>query len=202
MVNRAISLIHRARQVVTSLFSEKPGDVPQHPVHGFLHFWVFVGRSFVKNRCPVRATALAYTTLLALVPVLAVSLGVSTSLLKSDQDQTRRMIEQVIGQVAPQLEQLPGSEQEKVEARQRVIEQIQDFISNIHSGALGVTGTVALVVVAIGLLGTIESSFNDIWGVPRGRSWVSRVVPYWTAITLGPLIVILEIGRASCRERV
>ncbi|MCL4177996.1 MAG: YihY/virulence factor BrkB family protein [Verrucomicrobia bacterium] len=196
MVNRAISLIGRARRVVTSLCSEKPGEVPQHPVYGFLHFWVFVGRSFVKNRCPVRATALAYTTLLALVPLLAVSLGVSTSLLKSDRDQTRRMIEHVIGQVAPQLEQLPGSEQEKVEARQRVIGQIQDFISNIHSGALGVTGTVALVFVAIGLLSTIESSFNDIWGVLRGRSWVSRVIHYWTAITLGPLIVILAMGMA------
>jgi hypothetical protein len=175
----------RAKQQIASLFSEKPGRKIHHPVYGFLHFWVFVGRSFLRNRGPVRATALAYTTLLALVPLLAVSLGVSTSLLKSDEDQTRQLIEQLIGQVAPQLGQLPGTEVEQAEAKQQVIEQIQEFIANIHSGALGVTGTVALVVIAIGLLSTIEAAFNDIWGVLRGRSWMSRVIHYWTTITLG-----------------
>jgi len=38
----------------------------------FAHFWVLVGRSFTRNRCPLRAAALSYTTLLALVPLLAV----------------------------------------------------------------------------------------------------------------------------------
>ena len=71
------------------LLAEWTGETVPRGVHGFLHFWVFVFRSFVKNRCTVRATGLAYTTLLALVPLLAVSLGVSTSLLKSDSDQTR-----------------------------------------------------------------------------------------------------------------
>src|SRR5215468_1623644 len=49
----------------------------------FIHFWFFVGKSFWGNHCPVRASALAYTTLLALVPVLAVAISISTSLLKT-----------------------------------------------------------------------------------------------------------------------
>lgn len=195
-MDRVTSFFGRAKQSIRSVFSEKPEEISRHSVVGFLHFWVFVGRSFVKNRCPVRATALAYTTLLALVPLLAVSLGVSTSLLKSDREQTRQLIEQLIVQLAPQLEQVPGSEQEKEEARQRIIDYVQNFIGNIHSGALGVTGMVALVFIAIGLLSTIEASFNDIWGVLRGRSWLSRVIHYWTAITLGPLIVIVALGMA------
>ena len=194
MDSRITSRYERAKQLTTSLFSEKPGDEIHHPVYGFLHFWVFVGRSFLRNRCPVRATALAYTTLLALVPLLAVSLGVATSLLKSDEAQTRQLIEQLIAQVAPQLELMPGADRDEVEAREQVIGEIQRFITNIHSGVLGVTGTVALVVIAIGLLSTIEASFNDIWGVLRGRSWLSRVIHYWTTITLGPLIVILVMG--------
>jgi hypothetical protein len=44
----------------------------------FLHFWGLVGRFFWRNRCQVRASALAYTTLLALVPLLAVSLTVAS----------------------------------------------------------------------------------------------------------------------------
>src|SRR5262245_40627613 len=39
-------------------------------LHKFAHFWLLVVRSFSRNRCPVRASALAYTTLLALIPTL------------------------------------------------------------------------------------------------------------------------------------
>ena len=49
----------------------------------FAHFWVLVGRSFVRNRCPVRAAALSYTSLLALIPLLAVAISVTSSLLKN-----------------------------------------------------------------------------------------------------------------------
>jgi uncharacterized BrkB/YihY/UPF0761 family membrane protein len=44
---------------------------------------VLVGKSFVRNRCPVRAAALSYTTLLALIPLLVVAISVTSSLLKS-----------------------------------------------------------------------------------------------------------------------
>jgi len=54
----------------------------------------------------------------------------------------------------------------------------------------------ALVFVAIGLLSTIEATFNDIWGVNRGRNWFVRIIHYWAAITLGPLVVILAMGLA------
>src|SRR6266581_4532047 len=49
----------------------------------FVHFWVLVWRSFVRNRCPVRASALSFTTLLALIPMLAVAMSVSSMFLKS-----------------------------------------------------------------------------------------------------------------------
>src|SRR6185295_6685088 len=70
------------------------------PFRKFVHFCVLVGKSFVRNRCPVRASALAYTTLLALIPLLAVGLGVSTSLLKSSSDQTKEMISKLMDELA------------------------------------------------------------------------------------------------------
>ena len=166
------------------------------PFRKFVHFCVLVGKSFVRNRCPVRASALAYTTLLALIPMLAVGLGVSTSLLKSSSDQTKEMISKLMDELAPQFSNMPGTEEEKAKARKELVDKVQTFISNVHSGALGLTGTVALVFVAIGLLSTIEATFNDIWGVPRGRNWFVRVIHYWAAITLGPLVIILVMGLA------
>ena len=48
----------------------------------FAHFCVLVGKSFVRNRCPVRAAALSYATLLALTPMLAVAISVTSGMLK------------------------------------------------------------------------------------------------------------------------
>ena len=45
-------------------------------LHRFGHFWLLVGKNFIRNRCHVRASALAYTTLLALVPLLAVGVSI------------------------------------------------------------------------------------------------------------------------------
>src|SRR5215469_14981746 len=53
-------------------------------LHKFAHFWVMVWRSFTRNRCPVRASALAYASLLALIPMLAVVASVTSSILKNE----------------------------------------------------------------------------------------------------------------------
>jgi membrane protein len=51
-------------------------------------------------------------------------------------------------------------------------------------------GMLLLVYVAIQMLANIEATFNDIWGVARGRNWLWRIVLYWTAISLGPLAIV------------
>src|SRR5439155_20376441 len=99
-----------------------------HPLHKFVHFWVLVGKSFVRNRCPVRASALAYTTLLALIPLLAVGLGVSTKLLQSSEEQKAELIQTLVDELAPQLGLVPVSNEEKAEMRNKVAEKIQEAL--------------------------------------------------------------------------
>src|SRR4051812_47275337 len=60
---------------------------PLTRIHRFLHFWVLVWKSFSRNRCPVRASALAYVSLLALVPMLAVVMSVTSTFLKKEGEQ-------------------------------------------------------------------------------------------------------------------
>jgi len=299
MEKHSVSQIKKLRAEAHVLLDEHGmgavDDAQLHPLRKFIHFWVLVWTSFVRNRCPVRASALAYTTLLALIPLLAVGLGVSSKLLQSSDKQKEELIQTLVDELAPQLGLVPVSDEEKTEVRRgvaekiekalpallqsnaarraeqvnrlaaelvpkkesatpgkdendeyrqkvagqilkiiprlakgdeqrrakltgkvvddlttwtlrssrgqdetsrKVVETIQSFIANVHSGALGLTGTVALVFVAIGLLSTIEATFNDIWGVPHGRNWFMRVIHYWAAITLGPLVVVLVMGLA------
>src|SRR5207253_2131544 len=73
-------------------------------------------------------------------------------------------------------------DEQVVEARKSFARYIHQFIQNTRSATLGATGSLALIFVAIGLLGRIEDMFNDIWGVARGRNWFTRIVLYWGVI--------------------
>lgn len=201
----------------------------------FAHFWVLAGRSFVRNRCPVRASALSYTTLLALIPMLAVAVSVTSSLLKNEgQDRIYQFIDHLVASVMPPGEistnapsnstetlatlgsetnqtarivanspdatnavAVSSADSRVVAAQKEAARTIHQFIQNTSSGALGVTGMIALVFVAISMLSRIEETFNDIWGVTRGRSWFVRIIQYWTTITLGPLLLIVALGLAG-----
>ena len=170
---------------------------------------VFFG--FVENRGPLRAAALCYTTLLALVPLLAVVFSVSKSFLReSSVTAVPQVIDLLVARVAPQLEVLPaghtnlaakvGQVRMTDDARREVVQSIQQFIGNIDAGTLGAIGTVALIIVAIQLLTTIEQTFNDIWGVTKGRSIWRKVVYYWASVTLGPLVLLTALTMTGSIE--
>ena len=207
----------------------------------FVHFWVLACRSYVRNRCPVRAAALAYTTLLALIPMLAVAMSVSSIFLKEKgEDQIGNFIEQFITYVVPddlgsnamdidiewelgEPVEIPpqpvpnvvmpdetvdtnapaidpaslATDARVVAVKQRAAAQIRHFIQNTYTGTLGTIGVIFLLSTAILMLVRIEDTFNDIWGVTQGRTWLARVGIYWTAMSLGPLLLVGALGLAS-----
>src|SRR3982750_637655 len=68
----------------------------------FVHFWVLVWTSFTRNRLPVRASALAYASLLALIPMLAVVVSITSSFLKQEgEDQIDHFIIKFVASVVP-----------------------------------------------------------------------------------------------------
>lgn len=202
----------------------------------FVHFWVLVVRSYVRNRCPVRAAALSYTTLLALIPTLALGMSVSSLFLKQQgEDKIGAFIEEFIAYMVPDVAAVtnvpvaeldfyagPGlpltgentstngiagagtadtaslvDDERVVAAKERAAVQIRQFIENTYSGTLGTVGLVILLSTVILMLVRIEDTFNDIWGVTRGRDWLARVTNYFTAIALGPTLLIAAIGLSS-----
>lgn len=166
---------------------------PRSRLFDFAQFFVLAGQSFVRNRCPIRASALAYSSLLAFIPFLAVVLGISTGLLKNDATKLRGWIDDAIVHVAPQLQ----NSEELGLTLDTFITRVNEMIERVNSGTLGTTGTLALVAMILFMLTRIEETFNDIWGVIRGRSWPSRILNYWGAITLGPLLVLGALGLST-----
>ncbi len=191
----------------------------------FTHFCFYVGQSFVQNRCLVRASALSYTTLLALIPLLAIAISITSSLLKKEgEQQIYKAIDQFVSNVMPPAvvsatnlpppdvsgTAPPGPENvtnavvgpadaanARVTAQIVVAREIHEFIRNTRSGALGVTGVLLLIFVAISMLNSIEGTFNDIWGVQRGRNWLMRVARFWVAISLGPVVIAIGLSLAG-----
>ena len=220
-------------------------QAPLSRLHKFAHFWIMVCRSFSRNRCPVRASALAYATLLALIPILAVVVSVTSSFLKKEgEDEIDHFIVRLVSSVTPpatvsntnevakigealtktnapgvstnrpaESERATGQDEaqkdhevastgaaedrEVVRARRQIARNIHEFIQNTRSGALGVTGSIVLIFAAISMLSRIEDTFNDIWGVAKGRSWFTRIVVYWGVLSLAPLLVVVAAGLAT-----
>jgi membrane protein len=177
-------------------WQEKP---TRHSWKDFIHFWLLVFKSFVRNRCPVRAAALAYTTLLAIIPVLAVAASIAIAFLQKDAEKTiRDLIDRGVAYVAPSLDlEVKTEEVEMSSSREMVAAKIADYVNNVSSGALGVTSTIALIFVAIQMLRSIELTFNDIWGITRSRPVLVSIIQYWAVITLGPLLVLVAMGFSS-----
>src|SRR5947207_15949658 len=132
MVKDSVSRVKKFQAEAQALLDERGmvlvDEARLHPLRRFIHFWVLVAKSFVRNRCPVRASALAYTTLLALIPLLAVGLGVSTKLLQSSEDQQAELIQTLVDELAPQLGLASASEEEQTEVRRAVVEKIQKLL--------------------------------------------------------------------------
>ena len=129
---------------------------------------------FADDRLGQTAGALTFTTLIALVPLLTVALAVVTAFPVFDQFQTvlqRWLVESLI----------PES----------ISRQVLGYLTQFTTKAsrLGSWGFAALMMSAVALMLTIDRSLNTIWRVRQQRAWGQRLLLYWGALTLGPLLV-------------
>lgn len=168
-----------------------------------LHFCALVIKSFRKNRGPVRASSLAYTTVLSLIPVLAVVVSISTGVLQHNDTTIDLLMDRFITTVAPQLDLIQAADTTDAAMNRRlVVEKIKSYINTINSGTLGLTAGLALIFIAISVLSSVENTFNDIWGVTQGRTWSARIVQYWAAITLAPIFIVTAVALTTGAQMV
>ncbi|MGF1531119.1 MAG: YihY/virulence factor BrkB family protein [Puniceicoccaceae bacterium] len=78
-----------------------------------------------------------------------------------------------------------------------LIDLINKIVESARSGAVGLIGSLTLIVIVIQMITSIEKSFNDIWGVRRGRSWAQRIVSYWTILSLGAVLTFAALTLLS-----
>ncbi len=162
----------------------------------------------------IRAAALSYSSLLALGPLVAIAVLISGFALGNrDPAMLAQGLNRVISFIAPPVAQYdradaaersretppaPGTTSQAAAApAPELVQLLNNFITSSRSGTAGLIGIFTLFVIVIGLFTTVENTFNDIWGVRRGRSWFARIVYYWSLITLGALLFIASLTLLS-----
>lgn len=126
----------------------------------------------------LRSMSLIYTTLISLVPLLAVSFSVLKAF-------------GVQGKVEPVLLEFlaPLGEQ-----GQEVGTNIITFIDNMNVGVLGAVGLGVLFYSVISLIQKIEQTFNHIWHISSPRTLIRRVTDYLSVLMIGPVMVVSALA--------
>ena len=147
-------------------------------------------RRAIADDVPGMASALAYKTLLGLVPILVVVTLVAKTLMGA---QFAPFVAGFIGSLGlDSMKIVPpadaGGNADAVELGSWV-ETLVKQASEIDLSALGWVGVVVTVASALWLMVNIEMSFNRIYRARQGRTWVRRIILYWFVLTASPLLI-------------
>ncbi|SCC93654.1 conserved membrane hypothetical protein [Thiomonas sp. X19] len=144
----------------------RPPDIPQS-----LHLLI---KRFGQERLAQTAGSLTFTTLISMVPLLAVGLSLFTAF-----PAFHRMQDHLQQQFAHAL--LP----------QDIAETVFRYLNQFAAKAkgLGAVGVAGLVFLATSMMLTVDKALNAIWRTARPRPLAQRVLLYWAGITLGPLVL-------------
>lgn len=140
-----------------------------------------VVHQFFADKCLMRASALTFSTLLSIVPLLALAFAVIKGL--GVQNTLQPL---VLNKLAV------GSEQ--------TVDAIIRYIDNTDVSHLGVFGLLFLVISVLALLSTIEESFNEIWGVKETRTIYRLFADFFSVVTIGPIFLLAAISMTSTLE--
>lgn len=144
-------------------------------------FGRFVWQRFVDDKCFETAGALSYTTLVSLVPLMVAALAIFAAFPVFAQSRDL-LLDFVFRNFVPAAGH-----------------HIQDALQGFAGNASQLTGISILMMLfsAISMMVSIEDRLNRIWRVQRPRSWPARLLLYWAALTLGPVLVGGGIAASS-----
>jgi membrane protein len=139
---------------------------------------VVLTRQLVRGQLNLRAMSLVYTTLLSIVPLLAVSFSVLKGF--GVHNQIEPLLLNFLQPLGPRGKELSDN--------------IIGFVENVRVGVLGSLGLVFLLYTVVSLIQKVESSFNYVWHVERLRGLAQRFSSYMSVILIGPVLVFTALG--------
>jgi membrane protein len=142
-------------------------------------------RDILAGQLTLRAMSLVYTTLLSVVPLIAMSFSVLKGL-------------GVHNDLKPLLYQglAPLGDQGK-----EITDQVINLVDNVRGGLLGSVSLAFFIFTSVSMVQKVEESFNFVWHVGQPRSIARRFSEYLVVMLVGPVVVVIALGMiASIRN--
>lgn len=159
--------------------------ITEHEVSGLKEFYInaiktviLAVRGFQGEELQTKASALTYSTLLAIVPLLAVLVGIAKGF--GFQGTVRQQL----------FDFFPGHELELSKA----FEYVESYLAQAQGGVIIGVGLVLLFYTVISLISTIEDTFNNIWQVQKSRTWSRKIMDYSGLFLLLPVLLTTSSG--------
>jgi membrane protein len=154
-------------------------EVPHFPWKSTLHT---LRERFREDRLGLTASSLTFTTTMALVPFFTLALAIFTAF-------------PIFGKLQSALQAWLAQSLIPEAISRQVLGYLTQFAGKANR--LGAFGLAALLVTALALMLTIDRTLNSIWRVRRPRPLAQRVLIYWAALTLGPLLLGASLSLTS-----
>ena len=163
------------------IWNIKINSLPKLKALAIIHIRVIILslKGFFQDKCQIRASALTFFSLLSIVPVFAFLFGLAKGF--GFENILENIIMDKIGQTQP-------------EVADKLILFSKNALSNVKGGMIAGIGLLILFWTVIKLLGNIENSFNEIWGVKKPRPLIRKITDYLSIIVLSFIILILASG--------
>jgi membrane protein len=174
--------LERARDFVrVDLWSER--ETQRRPaVIRLLQFSIMVVEGFVRDHLLLRASGLAYFTVLSVVPLLAVAVSIASAVGVG----SASFVDWVVGTLAAT----------SPEARAT----IRGLIEGANFAGLGTLSAALLFLTTVLAIGRLESDFNGIWGVSQARPLGRRLTDYLAVVVVGPLLGGVSLSLTTTLE--
>ena len=168
--------VRRVRRYILSYDASDPGQEPEYIRH-YLQILIMIGHDLLDGMVSLRSMSLVYTTILSIVPLLAISLAQLKSF-------------GIHYQLEPTLVNLLAPLGESsVELASRIV----FFVDNVKIGVLGGLGLALLMFTIMSLIQKVESSLNYTWRLPQGGNLVKRVINYSSVFLVVPALMVTAV---------
>jgi membrane protein len=159
-----------------------PAEMPANPGHRALlivgRYTMALLRDFASGALSLRATGLVYTTMLAIVPLLALSFSVLKGF--GFHHRMEPLLLNLLAPLGPRSEELTAS--------------VIGFVDNVQGSALAGVSLALLIFTALQMAQRVEDGFNFVWRVDRPRSFARRFSEYLSVMLVGPVIMTIAMG--------
>lgn len=135
-------------------------------------------RGFMEEKLQTKASALTYSTLLSIVPMLAVLLGIAKG----------------FGLQATVREELYDYFPGHVMELSKAFEFVERYLAQAQGGVILGVGLIFLLYTVVNLISAIEDTFNEIWQIQKSRPWYRRVSDYLALFVIVPVLMTASSG--------